>query len=61
MENWGLALYAERYFLYDRDSSTQTDEYNVVTIIAHETAHQWVGNLVTSQWLKQFRIVSSFQ
>lgn len=51
MENWGLAVYAERYFLYNKNSSRQIDEYNVVTIIAHEIAHQWFGNLVTNQWL----------
>lgn len=49
MENWGLAIYREVYFIFD-DKSTQTTEINVVRIIAHEISHMWFGNLVTPKW-----------
>jgi aminopeptidase N len=46
MENWGLVIYREIFFLYNQNSSLTT-EYNVVTTIAHEIAHMWLGNLIT--------------
>ena len=49
MENWGLATYKETNFL-NNDKSTQAQESRVATIIAHEIAHMWFGNLVTMRW-----------
>lgn len=49
MENWGLVVYVESLFLYNVNY-TQTSEYNVVTVVVHETAHQWTGNIVTMKW-----------
>ena len=47
MENWGLVTFRESYLLVDEEnSSTQRRQLNA-SIIGHELAHQWFGNLVT--------------
>ncbi|XP_059534043.1 aminopeptidase N [Myotis daubentonii] len=50
MENWGLVTYRENSLLFDPDSSSSSNKERVVTVIAHELAHQWFGNLVTVAW-----------
>ena len=49
MENWGLAIYKEIYFLHNANTS-QAIEQQIVKIIAHEISHMWFGNLVTPKW-----------
>ncbi|XP_030045544.1 aminopeptidase Ey isoform X1 [Microcaecilia unicolor] len=50
MENWGLVTYRETALLYDEKISSIGNKERVVTVIAHELAHQWFGNLVTLRW-----------
>uniref|UniRef100_A0A8C3JS93 Alanyl aminopeptidase, membrane n=1 Tax=Calidris pygmaea TaxID=425635 RepID=A0A8C3JS93_9CHAR len=50
MENWGLVTYRENSLLYDNNFSSIGNKERVVTVIAHELAHQWFGNLVTLKW-----------
>ncbi|XP_074862608.1 aminopeptidase N isoform X2 [Carettochelys insculpta] len=50
MENWGLVTYRENSLLYDPLFSSIGNKERVVTVIAHELAHQWFGNLVTLRW-----------
>nr|ADI48181.1 membrane alanyl aminopeptidase 1 [Chrysomela tremula] len=50
MENWGLVTYREAYLLWDPEESSNRYKQYVATIISHELAHQWFGNLVTMQW-----------
>uniref|UniRef100_A0A9L0R5M0 Aminopeptidase n=1 Tax=Equus caballus TaxID=9796 RepID=A0A9L0R5M0_HORSE len=50
MENWGLVTYRETSLLFDPLSSSSSNKERVVTVIAHELAHQWFGNLVTVAW-----------
>ncbi|XP_058851581.1 aminopeptidase Ey-like [Acipenser ruthenus] len=50
MENWGLITYRETALLYDPHVSSTSNKERVVTVIAHELAHQWFGNLVTVRW-----------
>ncbi|NXT18500.1 AMPN Aminopeptidase, partial [Syrrhaptes paradoxus] len=50
MENWGLVTYRENSLLFDDSFSSIGNKERVVTVIAHELAHQWFGNLVTLGW-----------
>ncbi|KAL7638670.1 UNVERIFIED_CONTAM: hypothetical protein RMT77_011242 [Armadillidium vulgare] len=50
MENWGLITYRETAMLYDPRSSTSRDKLYLASVIVHELAHQWFGNLVTPEW-----------
>lgn len=50
MENWGLITFRETSLLYDVATSSAMDKKRVTTVIAHELAHQWFGNLVTMEW-----------
>ncbi|UQS82508.1 M1 family metallopeptidase [Bombilactobacillus folatiphilus] len=60
MENWGLVTYRETCLLLDPDNaSLDTKEY-VATVIAHELAHQWFGDLVTMQWWDDLWLNESF-
>ncbi|XP_068131340.1 aminopeptidase N-like isoform X2 [Hyperolius riggenbachi] len=49
-ENWGLIAYRETALLWDSRESSIENKERVVTVIAHELAHQWFGNLVTVRW-----------
>lgn len=58
MENWGAIFYYEPYLLMDPVLSTAQDQQAIYEIIAHEVAHQWFGNLVTTRgwddlWLNE--------
>ncbi|XP_019216757.1 aminopeptidase Ey [Oreochromis niloticus] len=50
MENWGLITYRETALLYDEAFSSNANKERIATIIAHELAHMWFGNLVTLRW-----------
>nr|DBA32004.1 TPA: hypothetical protein GDO54_007756 [Pyxicephalus adspersus] len=50
MENWGLVTYRETALFWDKKESSIGNKDRVVTVIAHELAHQWFGNLVTIRW-----------
>ncbi|KAK2841765.1 hypothetical protein Q5P01_011965 [Channa striata] len=50
MENWGLITYRETALLYDEAFSSNSNRERIATIIAHELAHMWFGNLVTLRW-----------
>ncbi|XP_023811250.1 aminopeptidase N [Oryzias latipes] len=50
MENWGLITYQEASVLYQEGVSSLLHKEKVATVIAHELAHHWFGNLVTMSW-----------
>lgn len=50
MENYGLVTYRETALLYDEKHSAASNRQRVATVVAHELAHQWFGNLVTMEW-----------
>lgn len=50
MENWGLITYGEYYLVVDPETSAASGVFDVASIISHELAHQWYGNLVTCKW-----------
>ena len=50
MENWG-AIFTFEYFLLDDPALTSAGgRQGIYTGVAHETAHQWFGDLVTMAW-----------
>jgi aminopeptidase N len=50
MENAGAIIFRERLLLVDPARSSVDVRKNVASIISHELAHQWFGNLVTMKW-----------
>ncbi|NWI25638.1 AMPN Aminopeptidase, partial [Sula dactylatra] len=60
MENWGLVTYRENSLLFDDLYSSIGNKERVVTVIAHELAHQWFGNLVTLQWWNELWLNEGF-
>ncbi|XP_075149954.1 glutamyl aminopeptidase-like [Haematobia irritans] len=50
MEHWGLVTYRETALLYDKTISASSNKQRVATVVAHELAHMWFGNLVTMKW-----------
>ncbi|GMT10969.1 hypothetical protein PFISCL1PPCAC_2266, partial [Pristionchus fissidentatus] len=50
MENWGLVTYRETDLLYNAETYGMNEKQRVATVVAHELAHQWFGNLVTMGW-----------
>lgn len=59
MENWGLITYRESCLLAD-DKTAQSNREMIATVIAHETSHQWFGNLVTMRWWDDLWLNESF-
>ncbi|XP_059219771.1 glutamyl aminopeptidase [Stomoxys calcitrans] len=50
MEHWGLVTYRETSLLYDEAVSSTANKQRIASVIAHEFAHMWFGNLVTMMW-----------
>ncbi|WP_367341346.1 M1 family metallopeptidase [Limosilactobacillus sp.] len=60
MENWGLITYREAYLTVDPDNTTLENKQLVATVITHELAHQWFGDLVTMKWWDDLWLNESF-
>jgi aminopeptidase N len=60
MENWGLITYRERALLVYPGETAQDVKEHIATVIAHETSHQWFGNLVTMKWWNDLWLNESF-
>jgi len=50
MENAGLVTFRENLVLIDTARASATERYECESVVAHELAHQWFGNLVTMAW-----------
>ncbi|MEH2523161.1 MULTISPECIES: M1 family metallopeptidase [unclassified Bradyrhizobium] len=50
MENWGGITFFESRLLFDPATSPDSARRGIFSIIAHEMAHQWFGDLVTMAW-----------
>uniref|UniRef100_A0A8B9KYR7 Aminopeptidase n=1 Tax=Astyanax mexicanus TaxID=7994 RepID=A0A8B9KYR7_ASTMX len=60
MENWGLVTYREANLFYDPAISSNGNKEQTATIIAHELAHMWFGNLVTLKWWNEVWLNEGF-
>lgn len=49
MEHWGLVTYRETALLYTNTTHSSANKQRVATVVAHELAHSWFGNLGTQQ------------
>ncbi len=50
MENWGAIFTFEYALINDPKLTTPAQYQDIFTTGAHETAHQWFGDLVTMKW-----------
>ena len=50
MENWGGITFFESRLLFDPASNADTARRGIFSVLAHEMAHQWFGDLVTTSW-----------
>ncbi|MCI0669594.1 MAG: M1 family metallopeptidase [Myxococcaceae bacterium] len=50
MENTAAIFYKERGLLRDEKTMTVAGKRSLASLIAHEMAHQWFGDLVTTRW-----------
>jgi aminopeptidase N len=50
MENWGGITFFESRLLFDPATNPDTARRGIFSILAHEMAHQWFGDLVTMGW-----------
>src|SRR5207302_11231708 len=50
MEHPGLVTYAAGLFLSKPEETTLGRKRVVTSVMAHELAHQWIGDLVTTAW-----------
>jgi aminopeptidase N/puromycin-sensitive aminopeptidase len=50
MENIGAITFRESDLLIDDKTASYDSHRNIASVIAHEMAHQWFGDLVTMKW-----------
>ncbi|HUX05548.1 MAG TPA: M1 family metallopeptidase [Acidimicrobiales bacterium] len=50
MENLGCITYRETALLVDPGAASIAEMQRVATVVAHEIAHMWFGDLVTMEW-----------
>ncbi len=50
MENWGAITFFEGRLLFDPAANADAARRGIFSLVAHEIAHQWFGNLVTMGW-----------
>uniref|UniRef100_A0A0P4WBK7 Aminopeptidase n=1 Tax=Scylla olivacea TaxID=85551 RepID=A0A0P4WBK7_SCYOL len=49
-EHWGIITFRETAIYYNSKDSSSANKQRVASVISHEMAHQWFGNLVTLKW-----------
>ena len=59
MEHPGAVTFNDQYCIFKTDY-TKDQICNILTIITHEMAHMWFGNLVTMDWWNDLWLNKSF-
>ncbi|TFW31882.1 aminopeptidase N [Massilia horti] len=59
MENAGAITFAEARFMYKADMTT-AQRHSLASVIMHEMAHQWFGDMVTMKWWNGLWLNESF-
>src|SRR6267143_1727988 len=60
MENAGAILYREDILLFQPGISAEQTRKSIASVMAHEMAHQWFGDLVTLRWWTDAWLNESF-
>lgn len=60
MENVGAITYRDTILLRDPGSLTTAQKQRLSSVMAHEMAHMWFGNLVTPKWWDDLWLNESF-
>ena len=60
MENWGAITYVEDELLFDPRAQPDSDKRDIVDVTAHETSHQWNGDLTTMAWWDELWLNEGF-
>ncbi len=60
MEHAGLITADARYVLLDPAKMSWGQQYESVSVLGHETSHQWFGDLVTPPWWNETWLKESF-
>jgi tricorn protease interacting factor F2/3 len=60
MENWGAITFREAELLGKESELSFNLKRRIATVIAHEIAHQWFGDLVTMKWWDDLWLNESF-
>lgn len=59
-EHWGLVTYREARLLYDPTQVGSYDKQKIASIVAHELAHSYFGDLVTCLWWDEIWLNEAF-
>lgn len=60
MENPGAVVFRDAILLFDSAGATTGDRRRLASVMAHELAHMWFGNLVTMEWWNDLWLNESF-
>ncbi|MBV9266135.1 MAG: hypothetical protein JO061_08205, partial [Acidobacteriaceae bacterium] len=60
MENAGMVTYGQTLILANPERDTETRRREYASVAAHELAHQWFGDLVTTAWWNDIWLNEAF-